>query len=73
MVDTERLRKKIADSGIKYKNIAASLGINPYTLQLKIDGVNEFVTSEVSGLCDILAITDLREKEAIFFTKKVDF
>jgi DNA-binding Xre family transcriptional regulator len=72
LVNTEALRKKIADRGIKYKNIAAMLGISPYTLQLKVDGKNEFVTSEVSGLCDILEITDLAEKEEIFFAKKVD-
>lgn len=72
MVNTEALRKKIADRGIKYKNIAAMLGISPYTLQLKVDGKNEFVTSEVSGLCDILEITDLAEKEEIFFAKKVN-
>nr|DAG39027.1 MAG TPA: Protein of unknown function (DUF739) [Caudoviricetes sp.] len=48
------------------------LGISPYTLQLKVDGKNEFVTSEVSGLCDILEITDLAEKEEIFFAKEVD-
>lgn len=72
MVDTEKLRQIISEKGLKYKYIAEKLGISAYGLQLKIDGVNEFVTSEVGALCDILMITDLEEKEKIFFAKKVD-
>lgn len=72
MVDTKALRHKVEESGLKYKYIAEKLGISPYTLKLKIDGVNDFLTSEVAGLCDILRIDDLYEKEEIFFTKKVD-
>lgn len=72
MVDTKKLRNKVDESGLKFKFIAKKLGISPYTLQLKIDGVNDFFTSEVAGLCDILKINDLYEKEDIFFAKKVD-
>ena len=72
MVNTALLRSKILETGLKYKNIAQKLGISAYTLQLKIDNKNEFTTSQVARLCEILDITALREKEAIFFTKEVD-
>lgn len=72
MVSTRLLRQKIRESGLKYKNIAQKLGISAYGLQLKIDNENEFTTSQVAKLCEILEISTLREKEDIFFAKQVD-
>ena len=70
MVDTEKLRNKVASSGLKYKFLAEELGLSRYGLQLKIDGKNDFTTSEVARLCELLRISTLTEKEAIFFSKK---
>ncbi|NLC25580.1 MAG: hypothetical protein GX777_03020 [Fastidiosipila sp.] len=72
MVDTEKLRNKVVSSGLKYKFLAEELGLSRYGLQLKIDGKNDFMTSEVAELCKLLNISTLTEKEAIFFSKKVD-
>lgn len=69
MVNTEVLRQKVVDSGLKYKSIAQALGLSSYGLQLKIDGSNDFKAGEISQICEMLNITSLEEKESIFFTK----
>lgn len=70
MTDTKELRRRIENSGFKYKVLAQKLGISAYTLQLKIDNDREFKVSEVDALALILGLT-LREKDAIFFAKNV--
>ena len=67
MTDSAKLREIILNSGIKYKTIAEKLGISSYALQLKIDNKNEFKSSEIKVLCEILGITSLKMKESIFF------
>jgi len=72
MTDTEKLRNAIKHSGLKLEYIANALGISRFALSKKIENVTEFKTSEVQKMCDVLRITDVREKEAIFFAQKVD-
>lgn len=71
MTDSEMLRKLIELSGYKLKYVAECLGLSPYGLQLKINNSNEFKTSEVEALCELLSIKSLEEKDAIFF-KRID-
>ena len=72
MTNTKLLNEKIAESGLKKGFIADKLGLTTYGLQLKTINRNEFKASEISALCDLLNITTAREKEDIFFAKKVD-
>lgn len=72
MTDSAALRKLIADKGLKLGKVAEQVGLSAYGFALKIDNVNDFRTTEVSKLCEILGITSLREKERIFFAKKCD-
>lgn len=72
MTDSEALRNLIESKGMKLKFIADYLGLSPYGLQLKINNRQEFKTSEVSALCDLLDIKSLTIKESIFFAKKDD-
>lgn len=74
MVNTEMLNKRIDDSGLKRAFIAEKLGITRQGLFLKVNNYpgSEFLSSEVQGLCELLGITKLTEKEAIFFAKRVD-
>ena len=67
MVDTERLKEVIKEKGLKKQWIAEQLGLSRYGLQKKINGENEFLSSEVLNLCKLLDITSLEEKESIFF------
>lgn len=67
MTNTDLLEEKIEKSGLKKNFIAQTLGLSPYGLAKKINNETEFKTSEVDGLCKILNISDLAEKDRIFF------
>lgn len=73
MTDSAALREKIKEKGLKYSFLAKKLGLSAYGLSLKIDNKNEFRTSEVAILCEILGITSLKEKEKLFFAQKVEY
>lgn len=72
MTNTILLKEVISKSGLKYKHIAQVLGLTPYGLMKKIANESEFKTTEVALLCDILRISDLNEKERIFFAQRVE-
>lgn len=67
MTNKELLEDKIEKSGLKKNFIAKAIGLSPYGLAKKINNETEFKTSEVNELCKILNITDLAEKDRIFF------
>lgn len=72
MTNTELLEEKILKSGLKKSYIAKVIGLTPYGLTLKVRNANEFKASEIEKLCNLLGITDLEERCAIFFASKVD-
>ena len=72
MTDTEKLRELINQKGLKLGYLAKQLGLSAYGLALKINNVHEFNSSEIVSLCDLLEISSLEEKEALFFKKKDD-
>lgn len=72
MTDTTALKELIAKNGLKMKFVAEYLGLSPYGFQLKVENKQEFKTSEVAALCELLKIDSLREKERIFFAHKDD-
>lgn len=67
MTDTVKLNQRIQDSGLKKGHIANTLGINASTLSRKINNELDFNTREIAALCELLGISKLKEKEAIFF------
>ena len=67
MTDTVKLNQRIHDSGLKKGHIANALGINASTLSRKINNELDFNTREIVALCELLGISKLKEKEAIFF------
>lgn len=69
MTDTKALRELIERRGYKIKFVAEYLGLSPYGFQLKVENKQEFKTSEVAALCELLKIESLDEKEQIFFAK----
>lgn len=72
MTNTALLRQKINEHGIKQGFIAEKLGLTSYGFAKKLNNETEFKASEIKILCDLLNITSLREKEAIFFDMTVD-
>lgn len=67
MTNTVLLEKRIEESGLKRSYIAQMLGLSAYGLARKIKNESEFKTSEISGLCELLRIDSLEERNAIFF------
>ena len=72
MTDTALLEKKIKDSGLKRGFIADKLGISYDWLKKKIAGEVQFKAIEIQILCSVLNITDLKEKDRIFFAENVE-
>lgn len=73
MTNTERLRKIISNSGLKYSYIAEKIGLTYQGFKNKIENKNLFNVEEVDKLCKLLNITDVYQKEEIFFAKQGDF
>ena len=71
MVDTQKLCKRIDESGLKKYHIASKVGLTTYGLQKKINNQTQFKANEIEELCIILKIKTLEEKEKIFFAKNV--
>ncbi|SDH02877.1 hypothetical protein [Marvinbryantia formatexigens] len=71
MTDTVALKELIGKKGLKMKYVAEYLGLSAYGFQLKVENKQEFKTSEVSALCELLQIDSLSEKEKIFFAQKM--
>lgn len=72
MTDTRRLHELIKSKGLKFSYIASRLGISPQAYYNKERNLSLFTSEEIKTLCDVLEITDLEEKEAIFFASELD-
>lgn len=72
MTRTKEVEALIQAKGLKKKFVAEQLGLSPWGFQLKLNNKNEFFSSEISKLCEILGIDDLEEKERLFFADEVD-
>jgi len=67
LTNTEMLQQKIEKSGLKLQFIADQMGISRFALYQKIRNDADFRVPEVVKLCELLGITDMAEREAIFF------
>lgn len=72
MTNSDALRELIESKGLKMKYVAEYLGLSRYGFKLKMDNRQEFKTSEVSALCELLNISSLETKERIFFAHNGD-
>ena len=71
MTNSELLKQKIKERGIKIKWLAYKVGISRAALYPKMNNLIPFNQYEIERLCDALELT-LREKELIFFATDVD-
>ena len=69
MTNTEKLEEKILRSGKKKGYLAKKLGLTRQGFRNCITNKSEFRASHIQILCDELHITDLRERQAIFFAR----
>lgn len=65
MVDIERLRATIKESGMTMTSISKKSGIVRETLYNRLDGIGEFTASEITGLSVALKLTRT-ERDEIF-------
>lgn len=72
MTDSVALKELIKSRGLKLKYVANHLGLTSYGFSLKLNNRQEFKTSEIVALCELLEIKSLKEKEALFFKNKDD-
>lgn len=72
LTDSDALKALIKSRGLKLKYVADCLGLTSYGFALKLNNKQEFKTSEVAALCELLEIKSLKEKEALFFKQKDD-
>ncbi len=68
MVDMERLKRTIDDSGITMVALSRKSGISRPTLYNRFNGVGEFTADEITGLTKALHLKK-SEKEGIFFAE----
>lgn len=67
LTNSEKLKQRIEDSGLKQSYIANKLGLSSYGFARKRDNISEFLPSEINALCDLLDIQSVEERFEIFF------
>ena len=67
MTNKDLLDEYIKKSGMKFKFIAEKLGITVQSLNQKRNNLSSFTAAEIYVLCDLLNITD--DKNKIFCSK----
>lgn len=72
LTDSDALKSLIKSRWLKLKFVADHLGLTSYGFALKLNNKQEFKTSEVAALCELLEIKSLKEKESLFFKTKDD-
>lgn len=71
MTNTDLLEAKIKASGLKKQFLAAECGLTPNGFRNCCRNLAEFKASQIEILCQLLKITSLAERQAIFFAKVV--
>lgn len=71
MVDFEKLKGRMKNSGMTVTAIARQSGISRETLYNRLKGVGEFTASEIDALTKTLRLTK-EEQEKIFFSPMVN-
>lgn len=70
MTNTDLLKEAITKSGLKMGFIASFVGVSRQVLWKKINNISPFNQYEIDKMCEVLNITSLKRKEAIFFARK---
>lgn len=68
MVNTSKIKGKMAELGITQKELAKVLGISSSTMSLKLNNARPFTLEEAASIADALKIDDAQFIE-IFFAK----
>lgn len=63
MVDLERLKSIVDDSGMTLDAIGRKSGMKPYTITRRLNGDGEFTASEIVGLSKALRLKKSERNE----------
>lgn len=69
MTNTDLLKKIIDERGLKIGFISNFVGISRQLMWKKVNNLTPFNQYEIGKMCEVLKITSLKQKEAIFFAK----
>ena len=69
MVDFEKLKSKMKNSGMTITSIARQSNTSRETLYNRLKGIGEFTASEIDSLTKTLRLTR-KERDEIFFNNK---
>jgi len=72
MTNLKMLEEYIEDKGLTKTALSAELGLSRYGLYKKMHNESEFLPSEIIKLCELLGIRSVKDREAIFFSQKVE-
>ena len=72
MTNTALLKKKIQERGVKIGFLVEKLNTSYHWLNQKIENKKDFKVREIIALCEALEITDINERDQIFFAKNVE-
>lgn len=70
MINTNLLKGKIVAKGFTQQQLAEKMNISLNSLSAKINGKKAFTLPEVDKLCEVVEITDAKEKCEIFLPGK---
>lgn len=70
MVNTEKLERKISESGLKKQALCDGMGITLRSFSMKRKNEMPFKADEVDYLCVQLSINSLKEMREIFFVSQ---
>lgn len=70
ITNTELLEQWIKKSGKKKKYLAKKVGLSPAGFRNCCINKAEFTVRQMQILCEELGITDLLDKEAVFYARK---
>ena len=66
MINKNRLMGAIVSSGFTQRSLAQKMGISKNTLNNKINGRGYFDTQQIDMICEVLGISDDKDKIEIF-------
>lgn len=70
MVDIDKVRSLIAQSGMTTTYVAREIGVDRATLYNRYKGIGEFTASEIAKLTQLFHLST-KERDEIFFATKV--
>lgn len=67
MTNTALFLKVLKEKGMTQEELAEAVGVSRQSISYKIHNKREFVSSEIDKICSVLGISDLEQKQSIFF------